>query len=70
MKTRTLGLALVVTLAGLAPAPAVAQPAAKAPPAAGAEARLPGYLNNFLSYDPASKVTVEKGSSRTSRPRV
>jgi protein-disulfide isomerase len=64
MKTRTLGLALVLTLAALAPAPAAARQAAKAPPAAGAEARLPGYLNNFLSFDPASKVTVEKAPER------
>lgn len=32
--------------------------------AAGVEGRLPTYLNQFLSYDPASKVTVEKAPER------
>jgi protein-disulfide isomerase len=31
---------------------------------AGVEGRLPTYLNQFLSYDPASKVTVEKAPER------
>ena len=30
----------------------------------GIEARLPGYLNNFLAFDPASKVTVERQPDR------
>ena len=64
MKTRTLGFALVLALAGLAPAAAATRQAAKAAPAAGAEARLPGYLTNFLAFDPASKVTVEKAPER------
>jgi len=71
MKTRTLGLALVGIVAGLTAASAatpqaaatqqVAKPAA---PATGVEARLPGYLVNYLPFDPASKVTVEKSSDR------
>jgi len=66
MKSRTLGLALALVLgfSGFACAAAATRQAAKAAPAAGVEARLPGYLNNFLSYDPASKVTVEKASER------
>jgi protein-disulfide isomerase len=64
MKTRTLGLALVLTLTGLVSAAAATRQAAKAAPSAGVEGRLPGYLNNFLSYDPASKVAVEKASER------
>ena len=64
MKTRTLGFALVLALAGLSPAAAATRQAAKAAPAAGAEARLPGYLVNFLAFDPASKVTVEKAPER------
>ncbi len=64
MKSRTLGLALVLGFSGFACAAAATRQAAKAAPAAGVEARLPGYLNNFLSYDPASKVTVEKASER------
>jgi protein-disulfide isomerase len=64
MKTRTLGFALVLTLAGLAAASAAARRTSRAAPAAGVEARLPGYLNNFLSYDPASKVTFERAAER------
>ena len=66
MKTRALGLALVGMLVGLAIAGAAtqAQAAARPAPASGVEARLPGYLNNYLSYDPASKVTVEKSPDR------
>ncbi|MEX2386152.1 MAG: thioredoxin domain-containing protein [Thermoanaerobaculia bacterium] len=33
-------------------------------PAPGVEARLPGYLANFLPYDPGTKVTVEKTADR------
>jgi hypothetical protein len=67
MKTRVLGLVFAATFGSLAIAGAatLAQ-AAKAAPAAGVEARLPGYLNNYLSYDPASKVTVEKSMDRVS----
>jgi protein-disulfide isomerase len=65
MKTRALGLALAATFASLAAARAatLAQ-AARPAPASAVEARLPGYLNNYLSYDPASKVTVEKSTDR------
>jgi protein-disulfide isomerase len=65
MKTRALGLVLAATFGSLAVARAATlTQAAKAAPAAGVEARLPGYLNNFLSYDPASKVTVERSTDR------
>lgn len=66
MKTRALGLFLVATLGSLAVARAarVVLQAARATPPLGVEARLPGYLNNFLSYDPASRVTVEKSTDR------
>ena len=64
MKTRILGLGLVLTLAVLDPASAAVRQAAKAAPSGGVEARLPGYLQNFLTYDPGSKVTVEKASER------
>src|SRR5450631_792581 len=61
MKTRALGLALVGMLGGLAIACAATQAqAAKAAPASSVEARLPGYLNNYLSYDPASKLAIEQ----------
>ncbi len=65
MKTRALGFVIAATFGSLAVARAATlTQAAKAAPAAGVEARLPGYLNNFLSYDPASKVTVEKSTDR------
>jgi protein-disulfide isomerase len=65
MKTRILGIALIVTAACVAPSSGTARQAAKtAAPAAGVEARLPGYMNNFLPWDPASKVTIEKSSDR------
>lgn len=66
MKKRILGLGLALALSALlAPLAALAaQAAAKAPPAGGAETRLPGYLVNFLPYDPGSKVAVEKASDR------
>jgi hypothetical protein len=57
MKTRTMGLCLL-TLA-IAAAPALAQAGAAA-----VETRLPAYLVNFLPFDPASKVTVEKATDR------
>ena len=67
MKTRVLGFVLVATLGSFAVArAATVLQAAKAPPPSGVEARLPGYLNNYLSYDPASKVTVEKSTDRVS----
>jgi protein-disulfide isomerase len=65
MKTRILGIPLILIAACAAPSSGVASQAAKATaPAAGVEARLPGYMNNFLPYDPASKVTIEKSSDR------
>src|SRR5262249_37053961 len=65
MKTRILGIALIGLAACVAPSAAAKLQAAKAAaPAAGVEARLPGYMNNFLPYDPASKVTVEKSADR------
>jgi protein-disulfide isomerase len=65
MKTRILGIPLILVAACAAPSSGLASQAAKATaPAAGVEARLPGYMNNFLPYDPASKVTIEKSSDR------
>ena len=65
MKTRVLGFVIAASFGSLAVArSATVSQAAKAAPAASAEARLPGYLNNYLSYDPASKVTVEKSADR------
>ncbi len=61
MKTRASVLACIVALvlAG------VAVCGAQTPKASGGiEARLPGYLNSFLSFDPASKVTVERAADR------
>ena len=57
MKTRTIGLCLL-TLA-IAAAPALAQAGA-----ASVETRLPAFLVNYLPFDPASKVTVEKATDR------
>jgi protein-disulfide isomerase len=61
MKTRATVLGILLTL-GLGCLGAFAMQAAK--PGGGIEARLPGYLNNFLPFDPASKVTVEKAESK------
>jgi protein-disulfide isomerase len=61
MKTRASVLACIVALVFAG----VAVCGAQAPKASGGiEARLPGYLNNFLSFDPASKVTVERAADR------
>jgi hypothetical protein len=57
MKTRAWGLCLVGLLWGLGPSAARAQGGGES-----VEARLPGYLVNYLPYDPGSKVTVEKSS--------
>jgi len=66
MKTRILGIALISVAATAAPSSGAARQAAKAAGAAagGVEAHLPGYMNNFLPWDPASKVTVEKTADR------
>jgi protein-disulfide isomerase len=65
MKTRILGIALIGVAACTGFAFGAVRQGAKAPaPAAGVEARLPGYMNNFLPWDPASKVTVEKAADR------
>jgi protein-disulfide isomerase len=67
MKTRSIGLVLLGLLGGLGIATGAPQQQAKAAPApapSGVEARLPGYLNNYLPYDPASKVTAEKATDR------
>ena len=64
MKTRIVGIGLMITAASVAGASATTRQAAKAAPASGVEARLPGYLNNFLPFDPASKVSVEKAGAR------
>jgi protein-disulfide isomerase len=66
MKTRILGIALIAIAACAAPSTGAVRQAAKAaaPAASGVEARLPGYMNNFLPWDPASKVTIEKSADR------
>lgn len=66
MKTRILGIALIAVAASAAPSFGAARQAAKAAASAagGVEAHLPGYMNNFLPWDPASKVTVEKTADR------
>ena len=64
MKTRTLGTGLILSFAALTLSALPARQAAKPASASGAEARLPGYLANYLAFDPASKVTVEKASER------
>ncbi len=61
MKTRTMGLCLLALALAAAPLRAQAKDAAAS---ASVEARLPGYLNNYLPFDPASKVTVEKAADR------
>jgi protein-disulfide isomerase len=67
MRTRTLGLGLVLALAALVAPPMHAHGQAPAKPAAaagGVEARLNTYLVHYLPFDPGSKVTVEKASER------
>jgi Thioredoxin len=64
MKTRIAASALVLILATLASASASMPQADKASPAGGVETRLTAYLQNFLPYDPGSKVTVEKAADR------
>lgn len=61
MRTRLFILCLLGAVAGLAAASGATR--AQAPPA-GVEARLSGYMANFLPFDPATKVTVEKASER------
>jgi protein-disulfide isomerase len=61
IRSSVLGFLAVLGLASIAvPTQQAAPPAAPAKPGGSVESRLPGYLVNFLSYDPASKVTVEK----------
>ena len=65
MKTRAYGFCLLVVLVALVGiAPALHGQAKDAAAPTSVEARLPGYLNNYLPYDPASKVTVEKAVDR------
>ena len=72
MKTRAFRLCLAVILGGLLAGCLAAQtkpaaPAAPVPVAAspsGVEAKLQNYLQQFLSFDPASKVTVEKAPEK------
>ena len=66
MKTRILGIVLVGIAVCAASSGAAPQAAKAAAPAGGVEARLPGYMNNFLPWDPASKVTIEKTADRFS----
>jgi hypothetical protein len=69
MKTRAFRLCLAVVLGGLWAGCLAAQtksaaPATPAAPASGVEARLQTYMLQFLSFDPASKVTVEKAPEK------
>lgn len=57
MKTRAFASCLAAIVGVLAHVCAAAQ---EKPAGAGVEARLPAFLTNYLSFDPASKVTVEK----------
>ena len=61
IRSSVLGFLAVLGLASIAvPDAAGGCQTAPAKPGGSVESRLPGYLVNFLSYDPASKVTVEK----------
>jgi protein-disulfide isomerase len=60
MKTRAVVLCSMAVLWGASGVSSAQAPKA----AAGVEGRLPTYLNQFLSYDPASKVTVEKATEQ------
>ncbi len=62
MKMRATGLALLGILCGVVLASA--EPQGKTASGPSVEARLPGYLTNFLTWDPATKVTVEKSTER------
>ncbi|HEY2796317.1 MAG TPA: thioredoxin domain-containing protein [Thermoanaerobaculia bacterium] len=68
MKIRgsVLGFLATIGLAGGAVCAAQTAQTAQAPKstAGGIEARLPGYLNIFLPFDPQSKVTVEKAPDK------
>jgi thioredoxin family protein len=61
MRTRVPVLCLLGAVAGLAAASAATR--VQSPPA-GVEARLSGYMANFLPFDPATKITVEKANER------
>ena len=59
MKTRAIATCLLGLLLGIADAAGQSKDTA-----ASVEAKLPGYLQNYLPYDPASKITVEKAVDR------
>lgn len=61
MKVSVFGLCLIGMFSSLNAFSAAAQAKVAA---GGIEARLPGYMANFLSYDPGSKVTVERTPER------
>jgi protein-disulfide isomerase len=61
MKTRA---SILCTMAVLCWGRASASGAQPSRAASGIETRLSSYLTNFLPYDPAPKITVEKGSDR------
>jgi protein-disulfide isomerase len=60
------GALVLLATASAAPAAAVRhqQPPKAAAPASSTEARLPAFLVNYLSYNPNSKITVERTSER------
>jgi len=64
MKTRGSVLGFVAALGVAAGAFGATQTAQASKPGGSIESRLPGYLNNFLPFDPQSKVTVEKAPDK------
>jgi len=62
MKIRAFATCLVVLVLGISSISSAAAQGGAAPSAV--ETRLPGYIQNYLAYDPASKVTVEKAVDR------
>ncbi len=64
MRMRAVGVVVAGILGNVAAGSAAVPQAARVVPVSGVEARLPGYLGNYLPYDPGSRVTVEKSSDR------
>src|SRR5215471_6642832 len=64
MKTRGSVLGFVAALGLSSVVFGATQTAQASKPGGTIESRLPGYLNNFLPFDPQSKVTVEKAPDK------
>ena len=62
MKIRVFATCLLVLVLGISTIASAAAQGGAAPSAV--ETRLPAYIQNYLAYDPASKVTVEKAVDR------